>query len=428
MVSKETIKEVIVENEKFILQGLLELYERENISLPSLDLKKVVVFYGVRRVGKTHLLYHLFRKFPEHSLYIDFEDERLVGLTLEDLDKIKEAFFELNPHLLDAKKVLFLFDEIQVISGWEKFVRRLVEKENIAVFCAGSSSQIIPKAIHTALRGRLWSVEVFPFSFQEFLRTKGLDPEEKKLFFGKRKILLQACLEEYLRFGGFPEVVLATTEFEKRKIIKDYLSAMFFRDFVEKYKIKNIPLFEALWDKLFTNYSTKFSLTAFYKQFKDKFSFSKDTLFTYYHYFLDSLLVYEVRLFSESSYKRLRNPAKIYLVDTGLCKRVTSPDLGRVLENIVFIELRRRGYDLYYFQHKSECDFIAVKEGEFKVYQVCWELTPENEKREITGALEAVYHLGLKSATTITFDQKGVKTCEGIELQLLPVREWLIRG
>ena len=134
---------------------------------------------------------------------------------------------------------------------------------------------------------------------------------------------------------------------------------MFFRDLVERYGITNIPLLDSLTDKLFSSFSLKFSSTSFYKQYKGRFPFSKDLLFRYYKYFLQSMLVFEVRKFAESTYKRMRNPAKVYLVDTGLCRRTTSADAGRVLENIVFLELRRSGYEVFYFEEKRECDFIA---------------------------------------------------------------------
>ena len=140
---------------------------------------------------------------------------------------------------------------------------------------------------------------------------------------------------------------------------------MFFRDLVEHYGMTNIALFDALADKLFSSFSTRLSLTAFYRQYKDLFPFSKDILFQYFHNFEESMLIFAVRKFSESSYKRSRNPVKTYSADTGLCRRVGSEDMGRILENIVFIELMRRGREVYYFEEKQECDFV-VKSGEGK--------------------------------------------------------------
>lgn len=428
MINKELIKEIIIENENFIMQQIKNVYDRESVLLPSLDVKKACLFYGVRRSGKSFLLFYIFKQNPKKSIYIDFEDERLTNLNSLDLEKIREAFFELKPELLNEKDIFFLFDEIQNIKQWEKFVRRLVEKEQINVFCAGSSSKITPNSIHTALRGRVWSVEVVPFSFREFLKTRGFDLSDKKLFYDDNKIIIKNSFDEYLKFGGFPEVIFSKSEFEKKKILKEYLHAMFFRDLVERYEVKNITLLEALWDKLFSSFSTKFSLTSFYKQFKDKFPFSKDSLFSYYKYFIDSMLLYEVRTFSESTYKRLRNPAKIYLIDVGLAKKTTSLDLGKLLENVVFIELKRRGNEIFYFDEKAECDFVVKMEDKFDIFQVTWELNKENETREIFGLIQAAKNLNLKEATIITYDHEEIRKVENITINIIPAWKWLTIG
>lgn len=426
MVNKELIKEIFVENESFIMRQIEWIFNREPLLLPSSNIKKSHLFYGVRRSGKSFLLFDIFKQHPDNSMYIDFEDERLVDLDVSDLDKIRESFFELKPQLINEKDIFFLFDEIQNVNQWERFVRRLVEKERINLFCAGSSSKITPNLIHTSLKGRVWSIEVFPFSFREILILRGLDLTNKKLFYGNNKINVKNNLDEYFRYGGFPEVILAKSEFEKKKILKEYLNAMYFRDLVERYEVKNIILLETLWDKLFSSFSTKFSLSSFYKQYKDKFPFSKDSLFQYYKYFIESMLIHEVKKFSESSYKKMRNPAKIYLIDIGLAKKTTSLDLGRTLENIVFIDLKRKGYEVFYFNEKGECDFVAKKEDKFEIYQVSWELNKENEKREIFGVVEAAKYLNRNEATIITYDYEEVRKVENITINIVPAWKWLI--
>ena len=423
---KEIIKQIIIENEKFISSHIKNIIHRENIRLFSSNLKKVCVFYGVRRCGKSFLLFHLFLQKPESSLYIDFEDERFKEITASELNQIKEAFFELKPQLLNKRDVIFLFDEIQNVKLWEKFVRRLVEKENIQVFCAGSSSKITPQYIHTSLRGRVWSIEVMPFSFKEFLIAKNFDISSDDIFYSDSKIWIKTHFQEFLKYGGFPEVVLANTEFEKRKILHDYMEALFFRDLVEKFEIKNIYLLEALWDKLFSAFSTRLSLSAFFNQYKGKIPFSKDTLFSYYKYFLESLLVYEIRKFTESTYKRMRNPPKIYLIDVGLAKRITSEDKGRLLENIIFLELKRRGYEIFYFQEKHECDFVVKKNNNFELYQITYNLNEKNKTRELMGIIEAAKSLGLKQGTIITYDQEDQFLYDDIEINVIPAWKWLI--
>ena len=356
MFSKELFKEVIVTNEDFIRKEVRDIIKRQDIVIPE-SLKKVVVLYGIRRSGKTFILYDLFKRYGDRALYIDFEDERLAGFQQQDFERLKEAFWELKPEPAGRDPV-FLLDEIQNVPGWEKFCRRVVERGNIKVYVSGSSSGIMPAEIHTALRGRSWSVEVFPFSFREALQVRGVDPGDGRLFYGAGRAKARRTFAEYLRWGGFPEVFPLRSELEKRKLLREYLDAMFFRDLVERYGITNIPLLDALTDKLFSSFSTKFSLTAFYKQYRQKFPFSKDLLYRYYKHFLQSMLIGEVRKFSESSYKRMRNPAKVYLVDTGLCRKTKSEDAGRVLENAVFLELKRRGYEVFYFHEQGECDFV----------------------------------------------------------------------
>ncbi len=306
MVSSDTIKEIILTGREFINNEIKNIIEREGIVFPQ-KLKKVKVIYGVRRSGKTFVLYSVFKKNPEKALYIDFEDERLEGITLDDLEKIKDIFFELNSRLVKEKKVIFLFDEIQNIKGWEKFVRRLVERENIDVYVAGSSSEITPSRIHASLRGRAWTYEVYPFSFTEFLRAKKFETKE---IYGRKKSILKAYINEYLEWGGFPEVSFIEEKFMRKKILSQYLDAMFFKDLVERFNITNITLLKTLQENLFSSFSSRFSLISFYKKYKGKFPFSKDSLFSYYRYFLESMLVYESRIFSESSYKRMRNPPK----------------------------------------------------------------------------------------------------------------------
>ena len=431
MPSKELLKEIITENKKFIID-LPDIISRRNIPLPPDNINKAVILYGVRRSGKSFILYDIFKKHPDSSLYIDFEDERLSDIKTEDMESVRSAFFELNPHLInDKNNVYFLFDEIQNIANWEKFVRRMAEKENIHIFCAGSSSKITPYKINTSLRGRSWSVETFPFSFKELLELKlggyGRNIKTPDIFYGDNKIVIKKYLSEYLQYGGFPEIILAGSEFEKTKLLREYLDAMFFKDLIERFDVKNIKLIDALKNKLFSSFSTKLSLASVYRQYKDNFPFSKDSLYSYYNYFLDSMLIYETRKFTESVYKRTRNPAKIYLADNGLCKRTTSPDFGRLLENLTFIELKKNYDEIFYFEGKRECDFIVSKSAAFSVFQVCYELNDSNRDRELEGLVEAAESLGLKEGIVITYDVEDHFVYNGININVTPFWKWALR-
>jgi len=425
MIRKELLKDIIVSNEEFIQRGVKKIVKREGISLPG-KLNKVVILYGVRRSGKTYILFDLFKKYKKNALYIDFEDERLTEFGAKDFETLKESFFELKPHLV-GKGTVFLLDEVQNVKGWEKFCRRSVEREKIKVFVSGSSSKMMPMEIHTAMRGREWSVEVTPFSFREFLSTKGIDASNERFIYTSKKAVVKKYFAEYLRWGGFPEVALLKSNFERKKVIGEYLEAMFFKDLVERFNIRNISLLKALKEKLFTSFATRLSLTAFYKQYKGKFPFSKDSLFSYYNHFLESMLIFEVRKFSESSYKRLRNPAKIYLIDTGLSKKVTSDDTGRILENVVFLNLRKGSNEIFYYSEKGECDFVVKDSSKFRVYQVTLELSDDNKHREIKGLVEACKKLNTKEGTILTFDEEDQMVEEGVKIEILPVWKYLLQ-
>lgn len=423
MVTKGLLKQIILSNRQFILNEVENIIRRDCIYLPA-KLNKVGVFYGVRRSGKTFILYDLFKNFKENALYLDFEDERLEDFRSGDFELLKEAYLDLNPDLLNKRKI-FLLDEVQGIKGWEKFCRRVTERENISIFVTGSSSKIMPLEIHTSLRGRAWSIEVTPFSFKEYLKTKGL-VMDADFIYGPKRFIVKKHFNDYLKWGGFPEIVFSKSKFEKTKILKEYLGSIFFKDLVERFSINNIPLLDVLTEGLFSSCSKEFSLSSFYRQYKDKLPISKDSLFSYYKYFLQSIIFFEVRKFTESAYKRMRNPAKIYLIDTALAKKVSSQDLGRLLENIVFLELRKKTDRIFYFKEKKECDFVINEAGRLSVYQVCYELNDENMERELSGLILGCKYAGLKKGFILTFDQEQNLTKEGIKIEIKPVWKWLL--
>jgi len=423
MMEKEKLKEIILSNREFINKEVKYIIKREKVRLPK-GLNKVVIFYGVRRSGKTFVLFDLFKKYYNKSLYIDFEDDRLINFSVNDFEILKEAFNELFPHLLSENKCFFL-DEVQYINGWEKFCRRAVEKENINVFVAGSSSKIMPLEIHTTLRGREWSIEITPFSFKEYLLAKGVILGNEYLY-GSKKVILKNHFSEYMKWGGFPEVTLLENDFEKKKLLEEYIAAMFFKDLVERFNMTNKSLLNTLTDKLFSSFGQRLSLNAFYKQYKDKFPFSKDSLYEYYKNFIDSMLTFEIKIFSESTYRRLRNPSKIYVVDQGLVRRVTSEDKGRILENIAFLELRKKAENIFYYSEKGECDFVVKKDNDFFPHQVCFELNEKNRKREVDGLVECCSRLGKTEGVILTNDQEKKMRVESVDIKVLPVWKWLL--
>jgi len=424
MISRQLLKEVIATNIAYILEKVRPVVPRESFAWPTVP-GKVVIFHGVRRSGKTFLLYEALKRLPDRGLYLDFEDDRLDGFAVADFALLKTAFLELYPHKAGSE-ILFLLDEVQKVPGWERFARRAVEREGDRVAVAGSSSAISPAGIHTSLRGRAWSQEVLPFSFREALSAKGI-PAGKEPIFGEKQVPIRVAFREYLSWGGFPEVVLASTDEDRRKLLREYYGAMFFRDLVERYTITNAPLLERLSETLLSSCSRKVSLSALLRQWKQLFPFSKDLLYRYYSHVLDSTLIHETRTFSPSVHARQRNPAKVYLVDTGLARRITSADLGYLLENAVFLELKRRGYEMSYFEGEREVDFVARRDGENTLaVQVTWELSHSNRDREIEGLLEACRVLGLSEGLMLTDDQEEDIEQGDVRISVRAAWRWML--
>lgn len=422
-INKDVLKRIIIENREFIRDIPGVFVERECFRLPE-SIKKIVILYGVRRSGKTYLLYHLMKEHIENSMYIDFEDERLEGFSAEDFETLREAYYELFPALVQ-KKVYFLFDEIQLIDGWEKFCRRLVEKSHAEVVTAGSSSKIHPENISTTLRGRAWSIEVFPFSFKEFLAFHGLKVDEHFLYSDQRFQLVE-LFQRYLKWGGFPEVIAAANDFERQKIIDEYLDAIFFKDLVERYDISNITLLKTLKNKIFSSFSTKFSTMSFYNKVKGGFSFSKDLLYKYYQHLLDSKTVFEVRKYSDSEYKRSRGPSKVYIIDHCLAHKVAHDDSARALENIVLLELLRRGHKPHYFSRTNECDYIIGEDKKKQAIQVTYAIEAGNRERELNGLTEASGAIKSSEGLILTYNEEDQTSSDGIDIKVVPVWKWLL--
>jgi predicted AAA+ superfamily ATPase len=425
MFSTTLLKEIIVTNRQFIADRAPSIVPRGGITIPS-GLAKTVVLYGVRRSGKTFILFDICAHKGDSALYLDFEDERLRDFSLDDFDLLKSTFLELYPHQI-GKPLAFFLDEVQNIEGWERFCRRASEREGIEVYVSGSSSRMMPSEIHTELRGRAWSLEIMPYSFREYLQAKGMNPSDPAILYGTSGDAVKRFFERYMRRGGFPEISCLESDFEQQKLLKDYYAALYFRDLVERYQTTNVALLDALSERLFSSFAARFTLGAFYKQFTGRIPLSKDLLFRYYRHFLDSMLIYEVRMFAESSYVRMRNPAKLYPVDTGLCRRVTSRDDGRLLETVVFLELKRRHFELFYFQEKQECDFVARDAGgTLQAIQVCFELTEENRDREIGGLVAACRRIGASNGLLLTWREERESTVEGVTIAILPVWKWCL--
>jgi len=414
-----------------------KLTSRE-ISIPELPegLNKPFVFTGMRRTGKTYLIYQILQGLQdmgisrEQIIYINFEDERLDGFSNENLRLIIDVHAELFPNSTEKRRYLFL-DEIQVVDRWEKFIRRIVDNEDIRVYLTGSSSRMLSSEIATSLRGRSLSFEVSPFSFREYLKHLGIEfPEHSH---SKRIALLKNRFKEYLVNGGFPETIGLDEEL-RIHILQGYVTTAIHRDIVERHHVKNPEALNALIRFMLDNAGGLFSVNKAYNVFKSQGrSVSKDSLYRYLDYIQDAFLLFPIELYSHSRNKRIANPRKIYAVDPGLITAFSWKflrNIGALFENTVYCELRRRFAQINYYKTKSgkEVDFFCTTpEKEGALFQVSADVEDEVTLERETGALlEAMDELGMREATLITLDGDNDLNYGEKTIHVVPAYAWIL--
>ena len=410
---------------------------RRHVQLPWLP-GKIDSIIGMRRSGKTWFLFQvitdlLVRDTPKESiLYINFEDERLQPMTASELLRIPEVYYRRYPYLRDGSCV-FLFDEIQNIPGWELFVRRLLDTENVHICLTGSSAKLLSREIATSLRGRSISTEIFPFSFVEALEHSGIDPGTGKRPGTKKRALLENRLRSYVLEGGFPEVQGIDPEYRIR-ILQDYLDVVILRDVVERHRISNTTPLRYMIRHLLNATANLFSVNKFYNDLKSQgIPCGKNTLHEYLDHLSDSYLFFQVQMHTRSERARMVNPRKIYAIDTGLaqaCSRRTRPDWGHLLENFVFMELRRRYGVIEYYRTQSgrEVDFLVTdRRGRKLLIQVSIDIKdPATRKRELAALCEAMKECNLTEATVVTLDLEESLEAEPGRIRVVPAWLWAL--
>ncbi|MEO0050578.1 MAG: ATP-binding protein [candidate division WOR-3 bacterium] len=407
-----------------------------------LDTDKAIAITGVRRCGKTFWLFGLAQQLVQsgvpkrHIGYVSFDDPRLVPADALDLELLREAHFELAPKADDGHRYLLL-DEVQRVRNWELGVRRLLDTREFRLFVTGSSSQMLSRDIATTLRGRGLSYELLPFSPREFLAARGI-PLDHLTSFSRRRFEVIAALEDYFNFGGFPEVVLEKEPNMRLRILREYLDTMFLRDIVERYRIRNLNAMRTLFRFLMTNIATPFSVNAFSRWLKGTVPVIKRTVINYLNRLEETGLVFLVRKFSHSLKETALRPRKVYVVDPGLRAvhgLTFSQDRGRVLENLVLLELRRQEavfplLGIYYWQNGKgqEVDFVITDAGKPKaLIQVCadpqafgvWE-------RELAPLGLAMEKFSLRKSTVITADYEGEEKLPSGLVQFVPFWKWAL--
>ena len=362
---------------------------------------------GIRRSGKTYLLYQKIRELVakgislDQVLFINFEDERLMPMNQHELGQLLDMFYTIYPENHERECYFFL-DEIQNIDGWPLVIRRFYDSKKVKIFLTGSSAKLLSKEIATSLRGRSISTEVLPYSFLEYWKAQKI--EKPKPPIGKKiQDQFYKHFKNYFSIGGFP-AIQHLYENERRTILQGYIDTVVFRDIVERYKITNIPLIKYLIKSLINNVATLFSINKFYNDIKSQgYKVSKDAVYQYMEYIENSFLAFSIPIFSESIRKMQTNPKKIYIIDNGLVKANRlgiSLQLGNLFENQVYLDLRRNNKKVRYYLTKDgyEVDFIVENfDGYLELIQVVWDISDKTTlDREKRALLQAEKELGIK--------------------------------
>ncbi|HKK09554.1 MAG TPA: ATP-binding protein [Bacteroidales bacterium] len=363
----------------------------------------VLLISGIRRCGKSTLA-RQFLNDKSPIYYANFEDINLSGFELKDFIKLEEILkteFGENGY--------FFFDEIQNINGWEKYIRQLVDqKEKVVV--TGSNASMLSSEMGTKLTGRHITKELFPFSYKEFLRLRK-NNHSLDLF------------TEYLTEGGFPEYLKSGEKDILQFLFQDIIS----RDIIQRNELKNETAVKSLIQYIISNIGKEAS----FNKLKTYIGVSStNSVSQYVHHLEQAYLIFSIKKFDYSIKKQLIHPKKMYCIDNAIIGTNAfsfSENKGRLLENLVFLELKRQGSEIFYHKNNFECDFVLKKGTRItEAIQVCYELNPDNQEREFNGLLSAIQDFHPDKAVLLTYDQEEKITYKTKKIQILPVWKWLL--
>lgn len=411
--NKNIIRDVILDQrESFEKKADFVL---RNVPKNFLTSPKISVVSGIRRSGKSTLLKQVAKGLKNYA-YLNFEDERMLDFTYRDFNALLEIFLDLY-----GDQKTYLFDEIQNVFGWEKFARRLFE-DGKKIFVTGSNAKLLSSELATTLSGRHLKVELFPFSFSEYLEFEKIDAKQR--YTSKEKVEMGKRLKRYMEHGGFPEIVTGGNSEELRQLYQDVL----IKDLLVRFKIRETKAFRDVALYLLSNVTAPISFNNLKNLLGIK---SVTSVKNYVDFFEEAYLFYSLFKFDYSVKKQIINDRKIYCVDTGIVNAMAfrfSENIGRAMENVVFIELKRRGADMFYYKGVKECDFVVRKGLKVtEAVQVSQTLSdPKIKTREMEGLLEAMDEFGLGTGLILTQGEEGEEKVRGKHIEIVPLWKWLI--
>ena len=416
---KDLLKQIILEQQE-ILHAQNKRYVQRYIADEWLQTSEILIISGIRRCGKSVLMQQIRDRLVEKDFFFNFDDERLANFKLDDFQKLQECFVELF-----GEQHTYYFDEIQNIEGWERFVRRLYNAGNKIVI-TGSNARMLSRELGTHLTGRYIQVEIYPFSFQEYLAMNEIPVNAKTLYTTTGRATMVKSFVKYMECGGFP------------KFLQDgsvsYLTSLYesiiYRDILTRNGLTNEKEMLELMFYLASNATKRVTYSSLGKVVGIQ---HPDTIKNYLEYIQQTYLISQLFRYDPSVKKQMMSPKKIYFVDNAIIKRIgfnATENNGVFLENLVFIEMKRRGWDVYYYADKKECDFIVRKGLHISdAYQVTLKMdSPQTREREIAGVREAMQAYSLSKGYILTFEGKEtINFDDGTIVEVVPVWEWILQ-
>lgn len=429
---------------KEVIQGIIMTMQKElpfpvierELSLP-IDSEQIVAVSGVRRCGKSSMMKIVANTLMASGidrkkiLWINFDDERLEGMTADELDEVIQAYREMYP-LIPVSELHIFFDEIQMIDRWELFVLRLYKSYCKNIYLSGSNAKMLSSQIATSLRGWPLEYQAFPLSFSEYMRFRGMEASQ---FTEDGRAVLVAYCKEYLHASAFPEVVLMKEKSLQIRKVQAYFNTMLFRDLIEHYALSSPETVRYFLKRLMANLSKPTSINAIFNDLKSQGKkLDKNKLYELADMTCNIFMFFKVNRWSESLIKENTRLPKYYFIDNGMRNAVIMPqndDDGKLLENAVFLHLRRfldPMRKITYFNEDVECDFVVQQDEHIeKLIQVCWSLADGNTlQRELRGLKVASKITGCRDCSIITFDESDEIMVDGIMIKVLPVWKWLL--
>jgi predicted AAA+ superfamily ATPase len=398
------IEYVVASQKESLLTGDNGLPREMLGSLPDLQ-PHALIISGIRRCGKSTLLRQHLGRMAQDFFYLNFEDTRLYDFQMKDFALLDTVAAK------SGAKTLF-FDEIQSVTGWELYVRQKLDS-HCKVAITGSNASLLSRELGTKLTGRQITKELFPFSYSEFIAFRNEKPSHDSFI-------------SYMQAGGFPEYLKSGNADILRSLIDDVL----YRDIAVRYSIRDVSSLKRLLSYLLFN-AAKLTTPSKLKEVAGVKSPS--TVLEYFSYFETSYLIHPLLKFSFSAKSQMLAPKKMYTCDTGLIRSgaiLLAENYGYLLENIIFLHLRRQSRELFYYnENNRECDFVELEQGRIKqLMQVCWDLNADNEAREINGLIDAMQYFKQPKGTIITANQQDTIYHENVVIEVVPAWKFLIRN